>query len=221
MPRKSVTEYIGGKGPRQHIWEAIRRLAGKPESVAFTERDIWEDIPTKPRLTVELAAVRDYRRALVNAQILIQVSPPKDYRVPATYSLIVDEGIDAPRLRRDGNRVTMGLSQEQMWRALRMLTADVNAIELAAHASTSAVPVDRVAANDYLLTLNTAGYLICTREGKGRGNGGVLARYRLKINRNTGPRPPMVCRTRVVYDPNEDKVVWTPAVTDEDAIYGH
>lgn len=217
MPRKSVTEYVGGKGPRQHIWEAIRRLAANWPT--FTEREIWAAIPAEARLTIELDAVRDYRRALVNAQILAQVEQPKDHRIPGTYTLANDEGMDAPRLRRDGSRVTMGMSQEQMWRTLRMLTADINAIELAAHASTPAIPVDRVAANDYLLTLNTAGYLICTKAGKGRGNGGTLARYRLSPSRNTGPRPPMVCRTRVVYDPNEDKVVWAPTVTDEDAIY--
>lgn len=218
MPLKPVTEYVGGKGPRQHIWEAIRRLAAK--GLAFNERQIWAEIPAQARITIELDTVRDYRRALVAAKILTQATPPEHHRIPATFRLLADEGIEAPRLRRDGSRVTMGLSQEQMWRTLRMLSADINAVELAAHASTPAVPVDRVAANDYLLTLNTAGYLICTKEGKGRGNGGTLARYRIKPTRNTGPRPPMVCRTRVVYDPNEDKVVWTPAINDEDAIYG-
>lgn len=218
MPLKSVTEYVGGKGPRQHIWEAIRRLAAKDE--AFNERQIWAAIPAEARITIELDTVRDYRRALVNAAILKQQTAPEHHRIPATFILQNDEGMDAPRLRRDGSRVTMGLSQEQMWRTLRLLTTDTNAIELAAHASTPAVPVDRVAANDYLQTLNTAGYLICTKEGKGRGNGGTLARYRIKPARNTGPRPPMVCRTRVVYDPNEDKVVWSPAINDEDAIYG-
>lgn len=217
MPLKPVTEYVGGKGPRQHIWEAIRRLSAKDE--AFNERQIWAAIPFEARITIELDTVRDYRRALVNAAILKQATEPKHHRIPATFILQNDEGLDAPRLRRDGSRVTMGMSQEQMWRTLRMLKTDINAIELAAHASTPAIPVDRVAANDYLQTLNTAGYLICTKAGKGRGNGGTLARYRLSPSRNTGPRPPMVCRTRVVYDPNEDKVVWSPAITDEDAIY--
>ena len=32
--------------------------------------------------------------------------------------------------------------------------------------------------------------------------------------------PPMILRTKVVYDTNEDAVVWAARVTDEDAIYG-
>jgi hypothetical protein len=108
-----------------------------------------------------------------------------------------------------------------MWRALRMLPGDLNARELAAHASTAAVPVALAAAEHYLGWLYAAGYLIRTRAGKGLGKRGqgATARYRLDPVRNTGPRPPMICRAKVVYDPNEDAVVWAPLVTDEDAIH--
>lgn len=110
-----------------------------------------------------------------------------------------------------------------MWRTLRLLPGDTNARELAAHAATVAVPVSLSAAEHYLGALNAAGYLLRTQAGKGLGKAGkgIAARYRLKPARNTGPRPPMICKTKVVYDPNEDEVVWAPFVTDEDAIYGH
>lgn len=221
MARKSVTEYAGGKGPRQHIWEAIRRLAATGES-AFTEDQIWQTVPRESRNSIDIGTIRDYRRGLVAAGVLAVVSEARHRRVQATYRLVKDEGIEAPRVRKDGSRVTQGLAQEQMWRTLRLLTADISGRELAAHASTPAVPVAEVAARDYLKTLHQAGYLLCTREGKGLGigRGGMAARYRLKASRNTGPRPPMVCRTRVVYDPNENRVVWQPPVTDEDAIHG-
>ena len=65
--------------------------------------------------------------------------------------------------------------------------------------------------------LHQAGYLTETVPGKGKGQGGVQARYRLKALRNTGPRPPMICRQKVVYDPNEDRVVWSSRVSPEDA----
>lgn len=216
MPRKPVTELLGGKGPRQWIWEAIRRLdaTGQP----WTEEQIWEAMPRDVRLSVDLGAIRDYRRCLVAAEIVQLVTEARDRRVHATYCLVADEGLEAPRVRKDGSRVTQGLAQEQMWRALRMLTGDVNQRELAAHASTPSIPVAEAAAKDYLLVLNEAGYLIPTREAIG-GRRGAQARYRLKPTRNTGPRPPMVCRTKVVYDPNEDKIVWQPAVTEEDALY--
>lgn len=219
MPPKAVTQYVGGKGPRQHIWEAIRKLAATSDE-AFDEHAIWGSMPSVARASIEMGTVRDYRYCLQAAGILAVVNVSPNRRTATTYRLAKDEGLEAPRVRRDGTRVTQGLAQEQMWRTLRMLTADTNGRELAAHASSSTVPVAEVAALDYLLTLFQAGYLACTKEGQGLGKGGVQARYRLKPNRNTGPRPPMVCRTKVVYDPNEDKVVWAAPVTDEDAIHG-
>lgn len=219
MSRKPVTEYAGGKGPRQHIWEAIRALAAASDD-AFDEYAIHHSMPRAARLSIEMGTVRDYRHCLVAAGILVIVTPSLNRSTPATYRLVNNEGLEAPRVRRDGSRVTQGLAQEQMWRTLRILSGDTNGRELAAHASTPLIPVAEAAARDYLLVLNQAGYLLCTQEGKGTGKGGIQARYRLKPGRNTGPRPPMVCRTRAVYDPNEGKVVWAKPVTDEDAIYG-
>ena len=217
MARKPITTYAGGKGPRQLIWESIRTLqrSGKP----FSEIQIWQGVPCEVRQSLDLGAVRDYRRALVAAGIL-GVGVASTPRATGTYRLLKDEGLEAPRLRKDGTRVTQGLAQEQMWRTLRLLTCDTNSRELAAHASSDKVPVAELAARDYLKTLFVAGYLLRTKEGHGTGAGGIQARYKLKPSRNTGPRPPMVCRTRVVYDPNEDKVVWQPKVSEEDAIYG-
>lgn len=214
MSRKPITAYTGGKGPRQHIWEAIRTLAVSGE--AFDEHAIHHTMPREARQVIALATLRDYRHCLVAAGILSVVTPTQNRRTPATYRLAKNEGLEAPRVRRDGSRVTQGLAQEQMWRTLRMLQADTNARELAAHASTAAVQVAEVSSADYLLVLFHAGYLIRTREGRPA----VQARYRLAPAKNTGPRPPMVCRTRVLYDPNLDEVVWAAPVTDEDAIHG-
>jgi len=212
MARKPVTEYAGGKGPRQRIWEAIRACGAVNGS--FSASSISALSKT------DIGAVRDYMKCLLPAGIVEVFSDLEGVTNPRILKLAKDEGLEAPRLRRDGSRVTQGLAQEQMWRTLRLIHADTNGRELSAHASTADIPVAESAAKDYLQTLAQAGYLICTREGKGKGKGGVQARYRLKPARNTGPRPPMVCRTRVVYDPNEARVVYAPAVTDEDAIYG-
>lgn len=216
MTRRAVSlEFIGGKGMRQRMWEAIRRLGGSGRP--FTEDDIWSACEGA-EVDIDKGAIRDYRRALVAAGILRRESEPARC-VLATYVLVEDEGVEAPRINKSGQRVTQGLAQEQMWRTLRMVGGDINARELAAHASTPQVPVAEVAAKYYLFILNASGYLDCTVEGKGRGKGGTQARYRLKRNRNTGPRPPMVCKTKCVYDANEGKVVWQPVITDEDAIY--
>lgn len=213
MARKPVTAYAGGKGPRQRIWEAIR-ARGEAE---------WTRYSIARAAGVADTTVTSYCQALEKAGIVARTGEIRINAVAAEvrWRLIRDEGIDAPRLKRDGSRVTNGLAQEQMWRALRVLACDLNARELAAHASTAAVPVTVSAAEHYLTWLLAAGYLIRTSAGKGLGKAGrgVPARYRLDPARNSGPRPPMICRAKVVYDPNEDAVVWAPIVTDEDAIH--
>lgn len=210
MSRKPAPlELAGGKGQRQRIWEAIRRQG--VDGAIFTEDDI-----SRKLLDVELDIIRDYRRALQAAGVIAVVTEHTPQSA-ASYQLKKDCGMDAPRLRKDGTPVTQGLAQEQMWRTLRMLTGlDINAREMAAHASTPAIAVAEVAAKHYFKALFAAGYLLRTREGKS----GLQARYRLKPARNTGPRPPMVCRTKVVWDANEHKIVWQPPVSEEDAIYG-
>lgn len=218
MARKSATiELLGGKSPRQRAWDAIRAQGG-----AEWNRDAILRASAKDGT---LASILDEGTLGTYIQCLERAGIVRETRRDAIrgassvrwYVLERDEGVEAPRIRRDGSRVTMGLAQEQMWRALRMLRADTNARELAAHASTPSVPVHERAANDYLRMLATAGYLDCTAQGHGKGRGGVLARYRLKADRNTGPKPPMICRTKVVFDPNLCQAVWAPVVTEEDA----
>ena len=207
--RKPVTaEYSGGRGPRQRAWEAIRALKGRE----------WTRGQIALVSKVNDGTVGSYLNALLKAGV-VEIVRRELARGRATerfFMLVKDEGLDAPRVNKSGGRVTQGLAQEQMWRALRMLKGDINWRELAAMASSTRAPVAPAAAADYLAMLNRAGYLVLVHEGKP----GTQARYRLSPSRNTGPHPPMICRTKVVYDPNEDKVVWQPTVTEEDAIYG-
>lgn len=214
MARKPVT-LEGAASPRQRIWTAIR---ARGVAAHWTLDDIQADTRRLRELggSVEHATLRTYVQCLVAAGIVELVSMGAGRYPRKAYCLQRDEGVEAPRVRRDGERVTMGLAQEQMWRTLRMLGhCDTNARELAAHASTSAAPVAQVAAADYLGTLATAGYLEITTAG--HGNGRTPSRYRLRADMNTGPRPPMVCRARVVFDPNLQAVMWAPTVTEEDA----
>lgn len=222
MARKPVSQLRGGIAPRQRIWTAIRAHGVGQHWTA-------DDILSAARLSGDLAGsldpatLRTYLQCLCAAGIVREYSTEriKGAAVRKTYALLRDEGVEAPRLRRDGSRVTQGLAQEQMWRTLRMLAGDINARELAAHASSSQAPVMTSSANKYLRMLHTAGYLLCTRAGHAPRNGhaATLARYRLRPEMNTGPQPPMLCRARVVYDPNLCEVVWAPTVTEEDAIH--
>jgi hypothetical protein len=53
-----------------------------------------------------------------------------------------------------------------------------------------------------------AGYLIEIKKGQAQGTSRLPARFRFNPARNTGPRPPMIQRTKAVYDPNLGQVVW-------------
>lgn len=212
MPRKPAhLELVGGKGQRQRIWDMIRKFGASP----------WARLDVIPNDVCNETA-RTYLAGLEKAGYIEQAGFRPGAHGGARvrlYILVRDCGAEAPRVRRDGTPVTQGLAQEQMWRTLRMLKGDTNDRELAAHASTPAIPVNEEAAQDYLGNLHRAGYLRCTVKARlMRGRGKTPARYQLVTN--TGPRPPMVCRADAVYDPNLGKTVWVRPVTEEDAIYG-
>lgn len=212
MTRKSVQIALkGGKGLRQRVWDRLRLL-----DTDFCLLDVTVGDESKE-------TVRDYLIGLERAGYLEVTNKGAKVGNVCTakkWKLAKNAGIEAPRVRRDGTAVTMGLAQEQMWRTLRMLKGDTNARELAAHASTDAIKVAEVAAGDYLRNLHRASYLQCTVVGKGLGRKGVgtLSRYRLISN--TGPKPPMVQRTDAIYDPNLQEVVWIKPIDEETAIYG-
>lgn len=216
MARKPAhLELAGGKGLRQRIWDRIRQV---PASTPFALRELLCGDEINSEATAQEYITGLFHAGYLDLRAAAVRHGTSTKRRPAYYSLARDAGAEAPRVRKDGMPVTMGLAQEQMWRTLRMLKGDTNARELAAHAATPEIPVRETAANDYLGHLHRAGYLRCIRPGKGTGRGGIQARYQLISN--TGPRPPMVCRADAVYDPNLGKTVWVRPVTEEDAIYG-
>jgi hypothetical protein len=218
MPRESAIELANGKGKRQRAWEAIRAKKGGEWTRTMIARDAC----------IELSGFDCYLKGLV-ASGTVRVSRTEKVQgnggaaaLTNWHVLVKDCGVEAPRLRQDGSEVTIGRAQEQMWRALRMLKGDTNSVELAAHASTAEIPVAVAAARFYLFALNRAGYLEVTEPCCKRATAtqrAKLARYRLKASRNTGPKPPMLCRTSAVFDANENRVVWTAPMTEEDVIY--
>lgn len=215
MSRKPAhLELAGGVGLRQRLWARIRACAKKDRDFSLAELVVGSE---------NTATARDYLIGLEKGGWITLTAGParQGDKTAKRWRLEQDNGVEAPRVRRDGRPVTQGQAQEQMWRALRMLATDINARELAAHATTPDVAVKVVAAHDYLGNLAAAGYLETIAPGHGTGRGGVQARYRLRAERNSGPRPPMVCRTQAVYDPNEGRVVWSRAPEhEEDIIYG-
>lgn len=190
--RKPVQmELVGGKAPRQRIWEQIR-----------IHRERFQVYMIARRSEVDDESVKTYLKCLEKGGYIVKLTDVKFEQ--ADYQLITDNGIEAPRLTRDGQPVTQGLAQEAMWRCLRMLGA-MDYRQLAIHASSAGVEVKETSAKRYVLALKKAGYLQVTQPAGRRK--GALETLALIPRMNTGPRPPQIQRVGVVYDPNINKVM--------------
>jgi hypothetical protein len=161
--------------------------------------------------------VRTYLASLAKGGFIERENPSTVIGTEAFWRLVKDNGVEAPRLDRQGRPVTHGLGTEQMWRTMQM-SGEFDYSSLAALASTPEVPVKPQTAQTYIGHLHKAGYLIQLRGPKvmGRGRPTLPARYRINPAKVSGPRPPMIQRSKAVYDPNLDKVVWEEVKRDDD-----
>ena len=184
MPRKPISELAGGQSPRQRIWANIRRQTGE---------FIWKDVTPKDVLR---RTAQPYLEGLVAAGYLTLITT-----APAVcYLLVRDNGIEAPRVRRDGSEVTQGNGNEAIWGAVSVLdTFDAHTLADLSGAAFGTV-------KQYCRMLEHAGYLTVISKGKG---GGAASTYRTVKSRITGPRAPMITRLKAVYDPNMHQIVWS------------
>lgn len=132
-------------------------------------------------------------------------SPEKHYR-------IVRNQAECPRLSKGHVQQT---GQRNMWNLLRgpMGREGITARDLAAFASTEELPVGLETAKSYIKTLSVAGYLACLAKG----GPGKPAVWRLKPAMNTGPLPPMILRSKMVYDQNADRIMGDVLAEEEPA----
>lgn len=180
-----------------HYWSIIRELDRHPLL-------IWTISAVLSRSKgADRSSVRDFVRRLVAAGIARQQGTA-GIRDEATYRLL-NRPIATPCLRRDGTAGLQGRGQIQMWNVIRgplgrqgFTTADV-----ALFASTDAVGVKRATAVSYVKHLLQAGYLLTIRQGKPN----APAIYRLKPAMNTGPQPPLILRSQIVFDQNRQEAV--------------
>jgi len=173
---------------RPQIWIVIRGL--HRAGLAMTPADIRALLVAPPPKALEI--IRTYLRALEAAAIVERIGDP----AMPLYRLLRDEGVEAPRVRQDGSRVTMGQGREAMWRTMRILQRPWSVPELVAHASTETHPVALQEAEDYTQRLCRAGYLQRT----------APRTYRLIQARYTGPQPPQIQRTKAIWDKNLGKL---------------
>lgn len=185
MARKPISELAGGQSPRQRVWAHIRKQVG-----GFGLPDVRPgDVPKKTAL--------DYLNGLVRAGYLTTADALPG--TPAIYFLARDNGIEAPRVRKDGSEVTQGNGNEAIWGAVSVLdTFDAQTLADLSGAALGTVKT-------YCLYLERAGYLTVAIKGKG---GSAATVYRAVKSRISGPRAPMITRLKVVYDPNLHQIVW-------------
>ncbi|MBL8499582.1 MAG: hypothetical protein JNL77_03195 [Nitrosomonas sp.] len=188
MSRKPINqELTGGKTKRQRIWDLIRATCGANfEAAEVTPGDIHRE------------TAKCYLKSLVRGEYLgcnlIGNS--------MIYYLIHDSGIEAPRVTKQGEKVTQGQGNEALWGAMQAL-GSFNTRVLAEMAG-----VNEITVKSYCKMLSCAGYLTVDRKGKGMGAGGIATQYRLLASKVNGPRPPMITRLKAVYDPNIHEIVW-------------
>ncbi|MFZ6712984.1 hypothetical protein [Undibacterium sp. TC9W] len=209
--QSSQIEMIGGKSPRQRIWEAIRKLNGKGKT--FTQSLI------EKQANADVSIIKDYFSALSKAGFITVLDQEhvNGICIRNIYQLIKDNGVEAPRVDKKGNLITEGTYAERMWGTMRRLFIgqDFNYRELAANASTPTSTCSEIAAKSYVLLLARAGYLEITSRGKA-GEKPALTRYRLLRQMNTGVRAPMIQRTKLVFDQNLGKVIWQEPAGEQD-----
>jgi len=189
MARKPAhLEMVGGKSPRQHIWEAIRKNRKGFTRYTIARRSGQDD-----------TAVKGYISGLMKAGYIAHAREFSRLE-EVTYHLVRDNGVEAPNLDQRGRQTRAGLATEAIWRTLRIL-GPASALQVASYASACGNEVKPSTVERYCADLLRAGYLERSESG-----------YRLLPRRYTGPKPPIVQKRidRQVYDPNLDRVVWAP-----------
>lgn len=175
------------------FWSVIRLL---------DERGAWSvhDVLLRTNRT-ERSTVADFVDRLVAAGIATETGAfvKHQNKSAPTYQLAMSPA-KTPSLTREGTPGLQGRGQQQMWNVMRgpMARGGFTFRDLTLYGSTDEVTVAEESAKSYLKRLSEAGYLQCLKEGRPR----HPAVWKLKPAMNTGPLPPAVLRTHVVYDQN-------------------
>ena len=184
--------------------KAKPRLA--PVGTLTTREKLWASMRELKKFTVpELARaakvdrhayyMNDYLAGLVKADILSKEQPARFSA--AVYTLLHDQGVDAPRVRKDGSLVPDS-AQERMWKAMKILRV-FSVCDLIVHASLPDAAIATSAARSYCQWLARGKYLAPLSAP------GDVQRYRFV--RDTGAKAPQILRVKQLYDCNLGKVV--------------
>ncbi|MFZ4539282.1 hypothetical protein [Propionivibrio sp.] len=196
MSRKpAILELSGGKSGRQRVWEAIRFLANNGDH-------LFDAGSLSLESRVNICPVREYLKGLDAAGYVRRVDIDDVRFAKNVFELARDNGVEAPRVRRDGTPVTQGRGTEAMWGVMTALD-NFNHWLVAEIAQ-----VKPSTASHYCQALGKAGYLQALTPGKGKGCGGVATVWAVAALHRMKPRAPMITRLKSIYDPNIHQIVW-------------
>ncbi len=195
MAKRKHSALAGDVPSRQLIWDAIRTLKANHRTITMDRLGLL--LPEMPE-----SRIKDYLRGLLAASYIERANPEAARGEVAEYRLIRDIGFEAPRVRKDGSEPPVP-GREQLWRTMKII-GEFTAAELADAATTPARAISVNTAHEYCQFLAHANYLHITRAG----GPNLPARYRLAAGRWTGPMAPQIRRTKELYDPNTQEVVY-------------
>ncbi|MBI2801279.1 MAG: hypothetical protein HYX63_13540 [Gammaproteobacteria bacterium] len=193
MARKPVDVLAASARPqgRDAIWAAIRACR------QFTLLDL------EHHCRANMSTIKTYLNGLTAAGYLqTTYDVNEDGRPMQLWRLMLDTGIEAPRVTKTGEPVTQGRARQQMWQTMRAIKAFTHP-DLALSASTELCLVDMDDCKSYVHALARAGYL--TVEQRGRPYHPALYRF----VKNTGPKAPQIQKVKQVWDPNLKQVMWS------------
>ncbi|MCR5855962.1 hypothetical protein [Mesorhizobium sp. J428] len=180
---------------QEHLWATMMEARS-----AFTVGDIYKSSAESHRSNVST-----YMRRLENAGYIERTAESRLGRNGTSEPMfcVSRRQSATPVISRQGDRSTVGLSQQNMWNVMRRQRAGWTASELAVLASTDDVVVARATALAYSTRLAQAGALIVIDAGKP----GTERCWRLKGSADTGPKPPKILRSKLVYDQNTSRIL--------------
>lgn len=177
------------KNNRQIIWQAIRKLQN------FSIKEL-EDI-TKVNNATILSFLTNLEKAGVLNKEITKFSDKGFFQI-SRYTLLKDCGLVAPQVNKRGEFLEDN-AQSRMWKAIRILKT-FSLRDLIVTASTDNSQISISAADTYLGLLKKAGYVTKKNQDKN---------YKLVMAMNSGIKAPQIQKTKSIYDPNLNKIVWS------------
>lgn len=179
---------------KDHCWTRMLQLP------AFTVGDIFHGSSEEHRSTVSSWFRRLERGGFIGrtGENVIGLSGKKE-----PLFQILRRQTATPVLGREGQASAQGRVQQNMWNVMRRQRDGWTASELSVLSTTDEVAVNRSTALAYSTRLHQADMLVVVDAGCP----GRERRWRLKGSADTGPKPPMVLRSKLVFDQNLSKIM--------------